>query len=118
MMKRTTANPAAIHEAEILASLENPYIVKYKDSFIENGQLYLVMENCDRGDLATYIARQMNVPLSEGQVWTIALQLLAGLICIHRQGVLHRDLKSKNIFLTRDGKAKIGDFGVGAAISE
>jgi len=111
-MKQMRANSSTLHEVSLLASINSPYIVKYMDSFIENGNLYLIMEYCERKDLATFLANQVNISLSEERIWRIALEVLAGLVALHNKGIIHRDIKTKNIFLTRDWHAKIGDFGI------
>jgi len=112
VMKCMPASQNTLKEVSILASLFSLYIVKYMDSFIENGQLYLIMEYCEKGDLLTYINNQMGVPLSESKIWRIALEALAGIALLHTNGIIHRDLKAKNLFLTRNYHIKIGDFGV------
>lgn len=111
-MKKIDLESARIREVSILASIDSPYIVRYMDSFIEEGKLYLITEYCEKGDLTSYIEGQMGVPLSEGKIWKVALQVLCGLAHLHAMNIIHRDIKCRNIFLTRDCNAKIGDFGV------
>lgn len=101
-----------INEVSILASISSPYIVRYMDSFIENGSLYLVMEYCEKGDISSFLTSQMGVPLNENKIWRIALEILSGLATLHKGGIIHRDIKARNIFLTRGYHIKIGDFGV------
>ena len=111
------ANASTLKEVSLLASINSPHVVKYMDSFIESGELYLIMEYCERRDLATFLANQMNIPLNEEKIWRIGLEILAGLAVLHKKGIVHRDIKSKNIFLTRDSHAKIGDFGISAYLN-
>jgi len=111
-MKCMKMDTPTIREVSILASISSPYIVKYKDSFIEDGKLCLIMEYCEKGDIGSYITSQMNVPLTESKIWKIALEILSGLAVLHKKGIIHRDIKSRNIFLTRGYHTKIGDFGV------
>merc|ERR1719181_2586151 len=82
----------AANEVKVLSSLKHPYIVAYKDSFIEDGFLNIVMEYADGGDLFTRIQKAKK--------------------SIHDKHILHRDLKSQNFFLMSNGKLKIGDFGI------
>eukprot|EP00826_Nyctotherus_ovalis_P014204 TRINITY_DN13934_c0_g2_i16.p1 TRINITY_DN13934_c0_g2~~TRINITY_DN13934_c0_g2_i16.p1 ORF type:complete len:473 (+),score=112.42 TRINITY_DN13934_c0_g2_i16:143-1561(+) len=117
VMKQMNANADTINEVSVLASVNSQYVVKYMDSFIEDGELYLIMEYCERRDIATFLASQMNIPLSEERIWRIALEILAGLAELHKKGIIHRDVKSKNVFLTRDCHAKIGDFGISTQLT-
>ena len=48
----------------------------------------------------------------EKYVWKVVIQILAGLRALHRVNIVHRDMKSANIFLSKDGRAKLGDFNV------
>ena len=105
------------NEAEILSSLNNKYIVKYYESFQINLNLYIVMEYCEKGDLCTYMCeRQKNKKNSyffnENFIWKIFIQISIGLYYIHSKKILHRDIKTLNIFLTKELDGKIGDLGV------
>ena len=110
----------AINEVNILAGLESPYIVGYFDSFIENGSLHIVMEFCNRGDLQALVkkAKAKDIAcLKEHVTWNIGLQVILGLHYLHEKRILHRDLKSANVFLQKDAtqqyfSVKIGDLGV------
>lgn len=70
------------------------------------------MEYCDKGDLDSYIQLQNKMMISENRIWKIIIEICLGLERLHLRGVLHRDLKPKNIFLTRDYEVRLGDFGV------
>jgi NIMA (never in mitosis gene a)-related kinase len=100
-------------EAQVLKSLDHPYIVQYHDSFIENHNLYIVTDYSEGGDLSKRIraARDQKFYFSEKQVWKWFGQLVEALSYMHSQHVIHRDLKPSNIFLTKDGALQIGDFG-------
>eukprot|EP01032_Pedospumella_encystans_P019017 gene19017-21633_t len=110
----------AINEVQILAQLKSPYVVRYYDSFIEKDSLHIVMEFCNRGDLQNLIkkAKDKNVAgLKEDVIWSITSQIMLGLHYLHKKNILHRDLKSANVFLTKDETkshylVKIGDLGV------
>ena len=106
---------AAVNEVHVMASLSSPYVVRYYDSFIEDGLLHIVMEYCSRGDLQQLIKAETEAnapPMDEERVWAIFLQVLLGLAYLHSRRILHRDLKSANIFLATGGFIKIGDLGV------
>jgi NIMA (never in mitosis gene a)-related kinase len=74
------------------------------------------MEYCERSDLSNFIGSQMGVPLNEMKVWKIAIEILSGLAALHEHGVIHRDVKAKNIFMTKKFNVKIGDLGICAQI--
>ena len=101
-------------EAKLLSSIKSNYVVKYYDSFIENHNLNIIMEYCDGGDLFQYIEKnkKKKIKLKEKVVWQIFIQMILGLYSIHKKKILHRDLKSQNIFLTKNLDIKIGDLGV------
>lgn len=79
-----------------------------------------VMEYCDRGDLQNLIKKAKNKNhngLKEDVTWNTSLQVILGLYYLHKKKVLHRDLKSANVFLMKDKSrthylVKIGDLGV------
>ncbi|EAR89526.2 Serine/Threonine kinase domain protein (macronuclear) [Tetrahymena thermophila SB210] len=103
----------AVNEGNLLKHLESPYVVKYYDMFIEQNDLYIVMEFCENGDLLQYIKKQKNQFINENKIWLFFLQMLLGLHSIHQQKVLHRDFKTMNIFLTKNStEIRIGDLGV------
>lgn len=72
------------------------------------------MEYADHGDLYQKITKHQKeqVYLKEDDVWRIFIQVVLGLKALHDAKILHRDLKSANVFLNRDGSAKLGDMNV------
>ncbi|XP_029458648.1 serine/threonine-protein kinase Nek3 isoform X2 [Rhinatrema bivittatum] len=98
-------------EAVLLAKMKHPSIVAFRESFEADGHLYIVMEYCDGGDLLQTIKRQKGKLFPEEKILHWFVQMCLGVKHIHDQLVLHRDIKSKNIFLTQNGKVKLGDFG-------
>ena len=111
----------AVNEVTILSRLDCHFVVRYYDSFVSGrDSLNIVMEYCNKGDLKRIInkAKSKNQEgLYEDLIWHVALQIMLGLNYIHSRNILHRDLKSANIFLCKDGsspyyKVKIGDLGV------
>ncbi|XP_054701750.1 serine/threonine-protein kinase Nek3 isoform X6 [Grus americana] len=98
-------------EAVLLAKMKHPNIVAYKDSFEADGHLYIVMEYCDDGDLMQKIKHQRGKLFPEDMILHWFVQMCLGVKHIHDKRVLHRDIKSKNVFLTQNGKVKLGDFG-------
>ncbi|NXL33436.1 NEK3 kinase, partial [Glaucidium brasilianum] len=98
-------------EAVLLAKMKHPNIVAYKESFEADGHLYIVMEYCDDGDLMQKIKHQRGKLFPEDTILHWFVQMCLGVKHIHDKRVLHRDIKSKNVFLTQNGKVKLGDFG-------
>ncbi|XP_063604634.1 serine/threonine-protein kinase Nek4-like [Penaeus indicus] len=103
---------AARQEVHLLASLKHPNIVSYKGSFELNYQLHLLMGYCEGGDLFTCIKQQHGKLFSEQRVIRWFIQITMALQYLHGHNILHRDLKTQNIFLTRSGLIKLGDFGI------
>lgn len=103
-------------EIEIMKKLNNPFIVPLYQGFIFNKELWIVMEFCQGGSVCDLI-RYGKKPLDESEVIGIVATCVIALNYIHSSLVIHRDMKAGNILLTRDGKAKIADFGVSAVLS-
>lgn len=92
----------------------HPNVLSYLDSWEEDEALYIQTELCESGNLARFLWEYGRVfpRLDEARVWKIIVDLSNGLRFIHEAGVIHLDLKPSNIFLTKDGRFKIGDFGM------
>jgi serine/threonine protein kinase len=103
-------------ESALLARLQHPNIVSFWESFNEasrgKSNLYIVMDFADGGDLSDLIKNRRNRLMSEKQVINIAVQISLAMKHVHDRKILHRDLKSGNIFLTKSGVVKLGDFGI------
>jgi NIMA (never in mitosis gene a)-related kinase len=102
------------NEAKIQQSFNSIYIVQCYESFKDENNLNIVMEYCDNGDLNQYLVKnqQLNKYLTEEKIWSYFIQMCLGLAQIHAKKILHRDIKSMNMFMTKDDKIKIGDLGV------
>jgi len=115
-MNRASAADARhlFKEGSLLGELKHPYIVKHVAHFTENGFLFLVLEYCSGGDLASRIgySKRQKLLIPEQQVLVWLFHALSALDYLHGQHVLHRDLKPQNLFITRSGKLKIGDLGI------
>ncbi|KAM4700980.1 serine/threonine-protein kinase Nek3-like isoform 2-T2 [Discoglossus pictus] len=109
--KSSSAVQDSKQEAILLAKMKHKNIVAFRESFEVDDHLYIVMEYCDGGDLMETIKRQRGKLLPEPTILQWFVQMCLGVQHIHEKRVLHRDIKSKNIFLTQTGKIKLGDFG-------
>jgi tetratricopeptide (TPR) repeat protein/TolB-like protein len=98
-----------MHEARATASLDHPHIVKVYDVGRVDGRTYLVAELLEGETLRGRVARG---PMPASDVTRIAIEIARGLQAAHAAGVVHRDLKPDNIFLTIAGPTKILDFGI------
>ena len=107
---------SSLNEIRVLASIKNKYIINYKEAFLDEKDcsLCLVMEYADGGDLANKIKeyKEKNEYFNEEDIWKIFIQLVKGLKSLHDMGIMHRDIKSSNIFLFSDKTAKLGDLNV------
>ena len=110
----------ALNEVRILASVKSNFVISYKEAFIdeEDSSLCLVMEYADKGDLYQKISqfKKIGCLIEEIDIWRIFIQMTKGLKALHDLKILHRDLKSANIFLFSDGSAKIGDLNVSKVV--
>ncbi|XP_072479441.1 serine/threonine-protein kinase Nek1 isoform X3 [Notamacropus eugenii] len=104
-------------EVEVLANMKHPNIVLYRESFEENGSLYIVMDYCEGGDLYKRINAQKGVLFPEDQIMDWFVQICLALKHVHDRKILHRDIKSQNIFLTKDGTIQLGDFGIARVLN-
>eukprot|EP00051_Salpingoeca_urceolata_P009052 m.110999 g.110999 ORF g.110999 m.110999 type:complete len:796 (-) comp16095_c0_seq1:69-2456(-) len=106
-------------EVRILSSLGHINIIRLIESFSEDGVLHIVMDYAEMGDLSHAIEKKSaaNKRFSEDLVMNWFIQLAMALKYIHDKNILHRDIKSQNVFLTKDGILKLGDFGIARALS-
>ena len=72
----------------------------------------IVMEYCENGDLGKYLKRQKGRQLDEAKIWKFFIEMSIGMKYLHSNKILHRDIKTINMFLGKDDKIKIGDLGV------
>lgn len=118
-IRLTKEKEASKREVILLAGMKHPNIVTFFSSFQENSRLFIVMEYCDGGDLMQRIQRQRGVLFSEDQILCWFVQISLGLKHIHDKKILHRDIKSQNIFLSKSGMvAKLGDFGTARTLND
>ncbi|KAJ9469412.1 putative serine/threonine-protein kinase nek3 [Diplonema papillatum] len=102
-------------EVKILAALQHPNIIRYEECVQTGAVLYIIMEFADGGDLYHKIC-SLEEPMSEDVVLYIFAQICLAVKHLHARRILHRDLKTQNVFLTKDNIVKLGDFGLATAL--
>ena len=113
----------SVNEVRILASVNHPNVIGYKEAFWDDkiSSLNIVMEYADDGDLQTKIGkmRKEGGIFQENLIWSYSIQMIEGLKALHDKKIMHRDLKSANIFLVKDKhQCKLGDMNVSKVIKE
>jgi len=107
-------------EIELLKALNSPFIVSFYGNFYNNNNLYMVMELCDGGSLDDYINIK-GQPLLEKEIKGIVAFTLLGLNHLHNNetglSYIHRDIKSANILLLKNGRSKLADLGITAELT-
>ena len=108
-----TGRERVVREARTMARLDDhPNIVQIHDLGDEDGQPFMVLPVMGGGDVDDLLRNASEQRLDLDRALSIAMDVCRGLAFAHSQGVVHRDLKPGNVWLTADGAAKIGDFGL------
>ncbi|KAG5483391.1 hypothetical protein LSCM1_04939 [Leishmania martiniquensis] len=109
----------SLNEARVLSSLRHPNVINYVDSFLarKSDNLCIVMEYAESGDVSTRLKKSYGVNVPERQVLDWFIQLVLSLDYVHQRKILHRDVKTQNIFLTNENLVKLGDFGIARTLA-
>uniref|UniRef100_G3NXQ5 non-specific serine/threonine protein kinase n=1 Tax=Gasterosteus aculeatus aculeatus TaxID=481459 RepID=G3NXQ5_GASAC len=101
-----------MNEISILSILEHNNIIAYLNHFVDKNTLLIELEYCNGGNLYDKINRQEGKLFSEEVVIWYLYQIASAVSYIHKAGILHRDIKTQNIFLTKTDLIKLGDYGL------
>lgn len=101
-----------MNEISILSMLEHNNIIAYFNHFMDKNTLLIEMEYCNGGNLNDKIIQQRGKLFSEEIVIWYLYQIASAVAYIHKAGVIHRDIKTLNIFLTKTNLMKLGDYGL------
>ena len=98
---------------------QSPYIIKYYDCFKSKNQenkkcLYLQLEYCQYGSIRDIVkhAKKKNIEMTENEISSVIYMVLLGIKFIHEKNLVNRDIKGRNILITKDGEVKLCDFGI------
>ncbi|MCJ1293633.1 hypothetical protein MMC34_005188 [Xylographa carneopallida] len=101
-------------EISVLSTCASPFVTQYKTSFLRGYKLWIVMEYLGGGSCLDLLKPG---PFNEGHIAIVCRELLMGLLYLHHEGKIHRDIKAANILLSQSGKVKLADFGVAAQLT-
>ncbi|CAF4231927.1 unnamed protein product [Rotaria socialis] len=97
-------------EIDFMTSLNHPYIIKIKEVYESREKIILVMEYASGGELYDYLNRMKRIP--ESQARAIFRQIVSAVHFLHKNQIVHRDLKLENILIDHNGDIKLADFGL------
>ncbi|KAJ3288609.1 Serine/threonine-protein kinase plk4 [Rhizoclosmatium sp. JEL0117] len=118
IMNQSNLSERVATELQIHSTLSHPSILHLYTHFQSHSHVYLVTELCTNGELYRYIQRRQNGPyLSEAEARGVMEEIVKGVLYLHSNGIIHRDLKLANVLITRDYHVKIADFGLAVKLN-
>ncbi|OAF64071.1 hypothetical protein A3Q56_08221, partial [Intoshia linei] len=105
-----------VNEIKILSMLSHKNIISYLDSYEKGNYIMIEMEFANDGNLGEYLSKN-NSLLSEKVVLSMFFQILSAVKYIHQRAIIHRDIKTQNVFRFKCGLLKLGDFGISKILS-
>ena len=103
----------AVLEGKLLEAFKHPYIIRFHEVYrTQTGKLCIVMDSADQGDIKSKITNQNGARFQEEQIMDWFVQIALAVKHVHDRKVIHRDIKSQNIFIDETGQIKLGDFGI------
>ncbi|KAL6744731.1 kinase-like domain-containing protein [Haematococcus lacustris] len=113
------AREDALHEARTLSQFDHVNIIHYYETILEDHCLSIVMEYASQGDLSALITQRAaeKKPFAEDDVMFWFVQIVLALYHVHSKNILHRDLKSSNVFVSEGNVLKLGDFGIARVLN-
>ena len=105
---------AAHGEVTFLKVLKGPTIIKFHENFANGELISIVMEYCSNGNLDQLIQQRIvsRCKFSTDQILRTLAHIVMAVLAMHNKNILHRDIKTQNIFITENGICKLGDFGI------
>lgn len=92
-----------------MKSMHSPYIIKLYETQEDEKYIYLVLEYCDGGDLINYQAKLPGKVFALDKATEVLAEVILGLEELHKEGYLHRDIKSQNVLIKKENGKEVSE---------